>query len=760
MTVIYGTNLDDSLTGEEGVVNSINGLAGNDVIRGGLLSDSLYGAEGNDLIIGDAGDDHINDSSGDNVISAGSGDDSVWVNRIGLGLAATNTISLDAGDDNVRAGGQKDLIDGGQGEDRVDYSASGDGVTVNLLTGRGSGGWAEGDTYKFVEDVLGSYGNDVLIGNGAYNVLEGLWGDDRIQGRSGGDYLDGGAGVDTVDYLDSVAGVQIDLAAGTVVGGSAQDDQIFNFENVWGSAFADTLSGDDGANALTGFAGADLLNGQGGDDILSGGSGRDVLDGGAGVDTADYTENTTAIAVTLNGATNATVRVGGVAEDVIRNIENVTGGAGADTLRGDDLANILSGGGGNDVLRGGGGADVLDGGAGADTADYSYLGSSLIAVTLNGATDAIVTIGGAAEDTLRNVENVRGGGGADALIGDELTNILLGGGGDDVLSGGGGADILDGGAGVDTAKYGYTNAPIVVTLNGAAYSVVTVGGLVEDTIRNIENVTGGSGADTLFGDGLANVLSGGFGADVLRGGGGMDVLDGGLDVDTADYGDKTASFGVTLNGAADAVVTVGGVAEDTIRNIENVTGGAGGDTLFGDGGANVLSGGGGNDRLRGGGGKDVLDGGVGVDTADYGDKTTSVVVTLNGATDAVVTVGGVAEDTIRNIENVTGGAGGDTLVGDGLANTLFGRGGDDTLTGGGGADIFIFAPAFGRDVVTDFTSGDKLRIDRTIFADWTTLLSHAQQVGADTVLTSSATQTITLDNFSLASLTASQVQFV
>ena len=59
--------------------------------------------------------------------------------------------------------------------------------------------------------------------------------------------------------------------------------------------------------------------------------------------------------------------------------------------------------------------------------------------------------------------------------------------------------------------------------------------------------------------------------------------------------------------------------------------------------------------LEGRAGADILNGGAGVDTADYGDKSTSVVVTLNGATNATVKVGGVNEDTIRNIENVTGG---------------------------------------------------------------------------------------------------------
>ena len=137
----------------------------------------------------------------------------------------------------------------------------------------------------------------------------------------------------------------------------------------------------------------------------------------------------------------------------------------------------------------------------------------------------------------------------------------------------------------------------------------------------------------------------------------------------ADYSDKTAAVVVTLNGATNATVTVGGVAEDTIRNIENVIGGSGGDTLTGDA-CQCAAGGAGNDVLKGGGGNDVLDGGAGIDTADYSDKTAAVAVTLNGATNATVTVGGVAEDTIRNIENVIGGSGNDTLTGDGLANVL------------------------------------------------------------------------------------------
>ena len=142
------------------------------------------------------------------------------------------------------------------------------------------------------------------------------------------------------------------------------------------------------------------------------------------------------------------------------------------------------------------------------------------------------------------------------------------------------------------------------------------------------------------------------------------MLDGGVGIDTADYGDKTASVEVTLNSATTASVKVNGVAEDTLRNIENLIGGSGNDVLTGDGLANRLEGGTGNDLLKGGGGADVLDGGVGIDTADYSDKATSVTVTLAGATLAAVKVNGVAEDTVGNIENLIGGSGDDRFVGD------------------------------------------------------------------------------------------------
>jgi Ca2+-binding RTX toxin-like protein len=117
--------------------------------------------------------------------------------------------------------------------------------------------------------------------------------------------------------------------------------------------------------------------------------------------------------------------------------------------------------------------------------------------------------------------------------------------------------------------------------------------------------------------------------------------------------------------------------------------------------------------LNGGLGDDTLDGGEGIDTADYGYRTGGITVELQDSGDDFANIGGVIE-TLRSIESVTGGSGGDLLIGDSGANALDGgagndqlrgNGGDDVLTGGAGDDVFIFADGDGDDIVTDFQNG-------------------------------------------------------
>ena len=166
-----------------------------------------------------------------------------------------------------------------------------------------------------------------------------------------------------------------------------------------------------GADTIKGSSLADYLKGFAGDDLLRGGDGADRLDGGAGShDTADYADKSTAVQVTLNGATWVGVKVNGIAEDTIRNIENAFGGSGNDILTGDSLANSLKGNAGADMLVGGGGADTLSGGAGNDT--------------LIGGTGRDLLTGGADSDVFKFVSV--GGSGTTATTRDIITDFVHG----------------------------------------------------------------------------------------------------------------------------------------------------------------------------------------------------------------------------------------------------------------------------------------------------------------------------------------------
>ena len=110
---------------------------GVDDIRGGEGNDQIYGEAGHDKLFGDDGNDTFYFSSGNNA------------------------------------------MDGGAGKDTVDYSASARDTTVNLKTGEG-GGAAVGDTYQFIENVVGSQFNDTIWGNAQVNEMNGGAGTDRF----------------------------------------------------------------------------------------------------------------------------------------------------------------------------------------------------------------------------------------------------------------------------------------------------------------------------------------------------------------------------------------------------------------------------------------------------------------------------------------------------------------------------------------------------------------------------------------------------
>ncbi|QKS82372.1 retention module-containing protein [Pseudomonas bijieensis] len=132
-------------------------------------------------------------------------------------------------------------------------------------------------------------GNDILSAGSGNNALHGGAGNDLLYSGTGNDLLDGGTGNDTASYAHATAGVTVNLgllAAQNTLG--AGTDTLTGIENLVGSNFNDTLTGDGASNRINGGLGHDVLNGGGGDDLLIGGLGNNTLTGGSGADTFQW----------------------------------------------------------------------------------------------------------------------------------------------------------------------------------------------------------------------------------------------------------------------------------------------------------------------------------------------------------------------------------------------------------------------------------------------------------------------------------------
>ncbi|MFZ4756535.1 MAG: beta strand repeat-containing protein [Burkholderiaceae bacterium] len=393
---------------------------------------------------GDAAGDTI--SNFQNVIG-GSGADLL------IGDDGANWLGGDGGNDTIRGGLGADTIDGGTGFNTADYSTSSAGVTINLQSGTGTGGDAQGDQPGNIRGLIGSDYTDYFTGTTSADSLSGCAGNDTMIGAAGADTLVGGAGVDTVDYSASILAVTISLATGTGSGGDAAGDSLSEIENIVATDGNDLLTGSTADNALYGGLGTDTIEG---------GAGADTLDGGTGANTLSYAASSAGVTVDI--AAN-TASGGDAAGDVISSFQHLVGSAHGDSLTGDSLANTMQAGGGadlvwggggadtidgeagNDTINGGAGADIIDGGSGTNTVDYT--GSTKVYVDVSNIAAGTGSFGDANGDSLVNIQNVTGSAGDDTLIGGSDANVLSGAGGTDTIEGGGGADTLSGGAGAD-----------------------------------------------------------------------------------------------------------------------------------------------------------------------------------------------------------------------------------------------------------------------------------------------------------------------
>lgn len=187
---LVGSKYDDHLIGDAGN-NQLYGYLGHDILEGGDGIDKLYGGDGDDILF--AGKVFGTDTA--SPVSAG------YYEELHGG----------EGKDRLYAGINADILDGGGNVagagDIVDYTKSAKAVTVNLATGHGSGGYAAGDSYTGIEDIVGSFHSDRLIGDANSNVIEGVFGNDTLTGGGGSDvfrYFPWDIGTNTVDYGNDV----------------------------------------------------------------------------------------------------------------------------------------------------------------------------------------------------------------------------------------------------------------------------------------------------------------------------------------------------------------------------------------------------------------------------------------------------------------------------------------------------------------------------------------------------------------------------
>jgi len=331
---VEGDDSDTTMYGGDGADTFCAG-AGNDVFHGGAGDDSFYGGGGADTFIGADGDDYMEGGAGNDTASGGAGDDILY------GDGGADTLNGNDGFDTLFGGSGDDNLNGGSGDDYLDGGAGADHLV-------GQAGF---------DDLVGGSGDDVLDGGDGNDIFFGQ--DDlsfaapgTLCHDAGNDTFIGGGGEDLVDYEFNDQGVTVDLSiSGAQDTHGAGLDSFSSIEDLRGTDFADTLTGNWAANSIEGGGGDDTVNGAGGDDALCGCDGNDTLNGGSGNDTLD----------------------GGSGTD------KLIGGAGNDALFGGDDNDNLNGNDGSDLLDGGAGRDIMTGGAGADTFAFDYISDIAVA---------------------------------------------------------------------------------------------------------------------------------------------------------------------------------------------------------------------------------------------------------------------------------------------------------------------------------------------------------------------------------------------
>jgi Ca2+-binding RTX toxin-like protein len=340
----------------------------------------------------------------------------------------------------------------------------------------------------------------------------------------------------------------------------------------------------------------------------------------------------------------------------------VTGGAGGDTIHGGLGDDILLAGAGSDQIWGDDGNDKMEGGPGDDVFFFAVVG------------------GGFEADRVKDVS----GGGLDRL---DFSPLLAG----DPAS----VNLLNG-------RATHTNRRVDI-----------------EDLANFEDATGGAGDDVFYDNRNNNRFIGNGGSDryVFHRAAGLlsashidtvaEQAGEGLhdeisfadlpagDPLTADVSaEETLLSGTTIAVHATRTLVTAGAGQRA--HIEDITGGAGHDQIYGNHADNKLVGNAGDDMIVGNPGADEIHGNAGEDTIEGG--TGGDLIFAGSGVDIVYGNAG-ADEIHAGSENdyVEGNAGDDIVYGDAGDDDLFGDADNDIIYGGSGND-FIFGAAGGDEL--------------------------------------------------------------
>ncbi len=643
ITHLIATGQNDSITGST-ASEIIEGGAGNDTITGGGGNDIIYGNNGNDTLTGGTGNDYIYGGAGNNTISGGAsgsdflyggtGNDSFIAPHAGTYYAGTEATTLAVGEVNS-----------------IDYSADSAALTINLQTGAGVGGTAEGSAYAFtallgynsINSITGGSNNDTITGSNSDDTINGGLGlVDRLSGGLGNNTLIGGGGAN--DYYTMGRGND------TIVGSVSTYDLVFYDTSTAGIVVNMT-------NATQSY-----VNSLGATRTVAAFSGDNF-----GVSAADATSYSNGDHYTVLSGTSTSIndlRGSGFADLIFTGSDDMNyyamGGndilyasTGSITYFSYSQNDSFFGGSGNDTYSFSFGTDVADGGTGFNTLRTSNIFGSLYNMVAYLDANADTNSNGIADYIDRGVTS-----------------------------------LVSGGVSYTGFEYGWANA--------TSWSNATL-------IKNFDNMSGSVSNDYLVGNNNANEINalagnntifalGGNdiitaidGSNNIDGGGGSDIVNfqynatansGSLSTLSPNYtygvqvflsdgtflaaSDKDSYWGAGFGLYQSRTGTSSAYSYSQITNVENINGSDYNDVLYGNSSANTIYGNTGDDVIAGMGGADSLYGGTGNDTFRVSASDLASVVVFDGgaATDTVFSpgwsfsAGGITNSAFVSIETV------------------------------------------------------------------------------------------------------------